>query len=178
MALARRKPAMNPAKLCSHGNLAQAEILSRGIRKTSLSTVHGTSDARGQRDSRIRAPIRAECFLYQFKDCSPILHYYLHPCLRSHLREIDSAETEACNEDVDAVAHRFVIGGVDGVCDGFRGVSVVPSVLHLGMSFFDSHFQRGMGHRERYEFLPVLLPGQPACRVELFVERCSRQGGE
>ena len=78
-------------------------------------------------------------FFYHFVDCSPVLADYFYPGKFSHHGEVDSAETHAGYEDVDAVAKRLVFHRFDGFGYCFRAVGVVPSVADFGVSFVDGH---------------------------------------
>src|SRR5579863_2185206 len=70
---------------------------------------------------------------YQFEDGSAVLGDYFQPCQAAQHGEIDTAEAEAREEDVDAVAQRLVVERVDGVRQGIRAVGVRPSVIHFGV---------------------------------------------
>ena len=132
----------------------------------------------------IRAWIFGACaaaedgFLDQLKDRPPILRHYLHPCELSHHREIDAAETQAGDQDVDAITQALVVQGVDGFRERFRTVGVGPAIFHFGVSFFDRHLQRGVGHGKGNELLPVLDPGKAARSLQPLVERGCGQRSE
>src|ERR1700676_4595293 len=96
-----------------------------------------------------------EGFFYQAEDGAPVFSDGFDPSEATHLREVDTAETEAGDKDIDAVAEGLVRDGGYGVGDCFRTVRFGPAALHLGMGFVDGHFQGRVGHRERYELLPV-----------------------
>src|SRR6266478_3325884 len=91
----------------------------------------------------------------EFEDCASILRDHFHPCRATHHREVDPAETETREQDVDAKTQRLMIKRIDSLFYCLRTVRISPSVLHLGMSLRDGHLQRCVGHLKRYELLPV-----------------------
>ena len=99
---------------------------------------------------------------------------HFQPRKFSHHGEIDSAEAEARQQDVDAVSERLIVQRVDGFGDRFRTVGVGPSVFHFGVSFFDGHLQWRVGHGEGNEFLPVLAAREASGCFEALVERRCR----
>ena len=93
------------------------------------------------------------------------------PCGRTTLPEVDSPETHASDEDVDAIAQRLVLERTDGVGHGFRAVGMVPAMLHFRVRFLDGHLQGRVGHGKRYELLPVLGARQSPGGEQPFVKR-------
>ncbi len=61
---------------------------------------------------------------------------------------------------------------------GFRTVGRSPASFHLGMSFLNGHLQRRVGHRKRYELLPMLGAGQSPGGLQPFVKRRRGQRSE
>src|SRR5712692_3788924 len=116
-----------------------------------------------------------EGFFYEAKDGAAVLGDGFGPGEAAHLREIDAAEAEAGDEDIDAVADGLVGDGGYSVGDGLRAVGFGPAVLHLGVSFGDGHLEGCVGHGKGDELLPVFGAGQAAGGFEAFVER---RGGE
>ena len=112
-----------------------------------------------------------EGFFYQLENRSAIFGDDFQPGQLSQHGEIDAAETDAREKDVDAVADRLVVERVDGVGNGFGAVGLGPSVFHFGVGFVDRHLQRRVGHGEGDEFLPVFGAGEAAGSFEALVER-------
>src|SRR5712692_2214815 len=119
-----------------------------------------------------------EGFLYEAKDGAAVLGDGFGPGEAAHLWEIDAAEAEAGDEDIDAVAEGLVGDGGYSVGDGLRAVGFGPAVLHFGVGFGDGHFQGRVGHGKGDELLPVLGAGQAAGGLEAFVERRGGERGE
>ncbi len=95
-------------------------------------------------------------FAGEAEDGATILVDKFRPGGDAHLAEIDAAEADAREEDVDTVAQGLAFEGSYGMGDGLRAVGVSPAKFHFGVSFVDGHFQRCVGHSEGNEFLPVL----------------------
>ncbi len=74
----------------------------------------------------------------QFDNCPPIFENRFHPCEAAHLREINSAETEARDKDVDAITQRLVVQRIHRLFDGLRAVRVGPPNSYLVMGFVDA----------------------------------------
>src|SRR5256712_7580593 len=112
-----------------------------------------------------------EPFSHQLENGWAIWRDYFQPRQFSHHREIDAAETEASEEDVDAVTERLVIERLDRLCQCFGAVGVGPTVFHFGVSFSDAHLQRRVGHGERNELLPVAGAGEATRGLPARLER-------
>src|SRR5437588_3738727 len=69
-------------------------------------------------------------FFYQLENNAPVLRDHLHPRELAHHGEINSAETQARDQNVDAVPHRLIVQRIDGVGHGFRTIGLCPSVFH------------------------------------------------
>src|SRR5216684_1182789 len=119
-----------------------------------------------------------EGFFYEAKDGAAVLGDGFGPGEAAHLREIDAAEAEAGDEDIDAVAEGLVGDGGYSVGDGLRAVGLGPAVLHLGVSVGDGHLEGRVGHGKGDELLPVFGAGQAAGGLEAFVERRGGERGE
>ena len=100
------------------------------------------------------------------------------PGQRTHLREIDSTETHAGDENVYPIAQRLVLKRIDSLGNGFRAVRTSPPSSHLGMGFCDGHLQRRVGHRKGDKLLPVLRARQAPGGLQPFVKRRRGQRGE
>jgi hypothetical protein len=75
-----------------------------------------------------KGPVSPQRFPYQSEDGSPILRNRLHPRQPPHHGEIDTAKTQACQEDVDTITQWLIIHRVHGLRQGLRTVSVDPSI--------------------------------------------------
>src|SRR5208337_4951140 len=95
-----------------------------------------------------------EPFPYEIENGPAILGDHFQPCHLPHHGEIDAAETEARQEDVDAITQGLVIQRVDCMRQRLRTISLDPSPIYFGVSFFDAHLQRRVGHGKRDELLP------------------------
>src|SRR6185312_13597923 len=113
----------------------------------------------------------AESLLYKLRDRAPVFDRYLQPRKAPHLREINSPETQSRDKNVDAVTQRLLVERIHRLLDCLRTIRVRPTDAHLGVSFFDTHFQRRVSHREGYELLPVLHPREPPGSLKPLVER-------
>src|ERR1700690_2726123 len=83
-----------------------------------------------------------ETCLGQFEDGLTVFGDDLPPGEAAEHREIDSAEADARDKDVDAVAERLVVERVDSVGDGLCAVSVGPAIVHFFVGFGDGHLER------------------------------------
>src|SRR5580698_4454436 len=90
----------------------------------------------------------------QFENGSPILGNHFNPCHLAHHREINAAESDSCEENVNAVAEGLVTQRFDGIRQSLRTISLRPAIIHLSVSFVNSHLQRRMSHSKWNEFLP------------------------
>ena len=115
---------------------------------------------------------------YQLENGLAVLSNHLQPCHFSHHREIDPAEAEARKEHIDAITKRLVIQRVDCLGQRFGAVGVDPTIFHFGMSFFNGHLQRRVGHSKWDELLPVLGAREPARGFQALVERGCGQRSE
>src|SRR5271157_2695981 len=83
----------------------------------------------GRNPRRCAAPgAGLEPLPYKLEDGSPILRHYLHPCHFPHHGEIDAAETEARQEDVDAITQGLVVQRLDRMRQRLRTISLDPPV--------------------------------------------------
>src|SRR5947207_5103769 len=114
-------------------------------------------------------------FFHQPKNSAAILRHDFQPSPFAQHREIDSAETETGEKNIDAVTERLVIERLDRLGQRFRAVSMGPAVLDLRVSFINRHLQRGVRHSKRYELLPMLTTGETAGGFQSFIERCRGQ---
>src|SRR5256885_12295234 len=114
-----------------------------------------------------------EAFACETVNCAFVLVDDFEPGERAHLREIDSAETHARDEDVDAVAERLILERADGVGDGFGIVRKRPAAFHFGVGFGDGHLERRVRHFGRNKFLSVLGTRLAASGFEALIERRS-----
>src|SRR5271165_7337637 len=112
---------------------------------------------------------------YQSEDGSPILRNHLHPRQPPQHREIDTAKTQACQEDVDAITQRLTSQRVDSLRQGLRTVGVGAAIFHFFVSFLDRHLQRRVGHCKWDKLLPMLRPRKPAGSLQSFVQRRGRK---
>src|ERR1039458_5397520 len=78
-----------------------------------------------------------EAFPYEFEDGSPILCDHLYPGHFPQHGEIDAAETDACQEDVDAITQGLVVQRFDRLRQRLRAVRLSPAFIHFGIRFFD-----------------------------------------
>src|SRR5206468_5846803 len=78
------------------------------IRRFYASKGRPQSSVGGGASCRVAAP-GGETFAEKSENGAPILANQLQPCERSHLGEIDSAETHARDENVYATAEGFVL---------------------------------------------------------------------
>src|SRR5713101_4319246 len=97
-----------------------------------------------------------ESFLYKTENGAAVFGYGFGPGEAAHLGEVDAAEAESRDQDVDAVPERLVCDGGYRLGNRFRAVRFGPAMLYLGVGFVDGHLEGGMGHGEGDELLPVL----------------------
>src|SRR5260370_20072547 len=108
----------------------------------------------GGRRALNRWASRFEGFFYEAKDGAAVLGDGFGPGEAAHLREIDAAEAEAGDEDIDAIADG--LGGDGGYSggDGLRAAGLGPAAPHLGWSVRGGHLEAGVGHGQGDELLP------------------------
>src|SRR5258708_4467740 len=119
----------------------------------------------------------AESLLREVEDGPPILRNHFHPGEAAHLREINSAEAEPCDKNVDAITQRLMVERIHRLFDGLRTVRARPRNAYFAVSFVDAHLQRRMGHCKGNELLPVLRTGEPPSGFQPPVKRRRRQRG-
>jgi hypothetical protein len=86
-----------------------------------------------------RSPPSGEALAHQIENGGAILEDYFDPGEWAHLREVNAAEAEPGDENVDAVAKRFVLERDDSVGQSGTAIGNCPAPLHFGVSFGDGH---------------------------------------
>src|SRR5271168_2149683 len=106
----------------------------------------------------------------EFENDVAIVQDRFCPRPNTHLREVNSAETQACDEDVDAISQGLVIERIDRMFNGLWAIRICPSDAHLGMGFVDGHLQRRVCHRKGNKLLPMFQPGESSGGFQPFIK--------